>query len=97
MTFKICPECGCDTYKALDYDKILRENASLCKRLTEQAALFGVKKAEAWLRQIKLEDSMKGLQRKVKKQSEALNRLEKKLIELGRKPYQEESDSGISH
>lgn len=87
--FKICPECGCDTYKALDYDKLQRENASMVKRLTEQAALFGVKKAEAWLRQIRLEDSMKYLQRKTKKQAEVITRLEEKIKRLGRQPYKE--------
>lgn len=87
--FKICSECGCDTYKAMDYDKLQRENASISKRLTEQAALFGVKKAEAWLRQIKLEDAMKYLQRKTKRQSEAITKLEDKLKKFGQQPYKE--------
>ena len=88
--FKICSECGCDTYKAMDYDKLLRENASISKRLTEQAAVFGVQKAEAWLRQIKLEDNMKYLQRKTKKQAVVITTLENKLKRLKQQPYKEE-------
>lgn len=90
--FKICFECGCDTYKAMDYDKLQRENASISKRLTEQAAIFGVKKAEAWLRQIKLEDAMKYLQRKTKKQAEVITTLENKLKRLKQQPYEKDRE-----
>jgi len=96
--FKICSECGCDTYKAMDYDKLQRENTSIRKRLTEQAALFAVKKAESWLRELKLEDSMKYLQRKTKKQSEVITRLEDKLKKFKQQPYEKDGgpDGSIS-
>lgn len=86
----ICPECGADGFKTHDYDRLQRENTSLSRRHTEQAALFGVKKAEAWLREIRLEDSMKYLQRKTKKQAEVIKRLEDRLKRLGQQPYKEE-------
>lgn len=92
MKIEICPECGADWFKTHDYDRLQRENTSLSRQHTTQAALFGVKKAEAWLREIRLEDAMKYLQRKTKKQAEVIKRLENKLKRLGQQPYKEEEE-----
>lgn len=85
-----CPECGADPFKQYDYDKITKEINALSSRYKMLSANFGQARAEWEIKEIKLEESMKWLQRKVKKQAQAIQRLEAKLRRHGERPYVEE-------
>lgn len=86
----ICKECGADSFKTIDYDKVTREFNEVSDRFKWVMAHHGLKNAEWDLERIKLTDSMKWMQRKVKKQAQAISRLEEKLKKFGQKPYEEE-------
>lgn len=83
-----CPECGSDTWKAQDYDKLYKENWEIADRLKKMAAQHGLLSAQWELQKIRLEAGMKSLQQKCNRQRAALNRLENKLISLNKKPYE---------
>lgn len=87
---KLCPDCGSDPFKQYDYDKMVKENGRLVRRLSEQAALHGVEKAQAWLGSVRHEEETKYLQSKVRKQAAMLKKLEDKIKKLGERPYAEE-------
>lgn len=82
-----CPECGSDIFKATDYDKLLSENLEIGSRFKRLNADHALEKAQWWLSQIKLEESMKYMQQKTKKQTAALRKLEERIRVLGRRPY----------
>lgn len=86
-----CPECGSDPYKTQDYDKIVREMNSLSSRYKMMSASHGQDRASWEIKALKLEEGMTWLQRKVKKQAQALARLEAKLRRHGEQPYAEDS------
>lgn len=85
-----CPECGADSYKIVDYDKITKEITALSSRYKMLSANFGKARAEWEINEIRLEESMKWLQRKAKKQALAIQKLEAKLKRHGEQPYVEE-------
>lgn len=85
----ICPECGGDPFKTKDYDKVQRESAAIQSRFKMEMALHGTKEASWEIERIKSAESMKYLQRKVKKQAQTLQRLEEKLKRLSQQPYAE--------
>lgn len=86
----ICKECGSDPFKSLDYDKVLSENSVLRSWVKREFANHAVEKAEWAFEKLGAEDSTKWLQRKVKKQSKIIARLEEKLKKLNTQPYAEE-------
>lgn len=86
---KVCPDCGSDPFKQYDYDKMMKENGRLIRRIREQAAEHGVEKAQAWLTAVRHEEETKYLQSKVRKQSVMLKKLEDKIKKLGERPYEE--------
>ena len=87
MKVFICPECGSDPFKTIDYDKVVRERRELQMRFKRTMAQHGTERAEWVIREIDYEESMKYLQRKVLKQTNALRKLEEKLKKLGEQPY----------
>lgn len=95
MKVFICPECGADPYKTVDYDKMTRDIQQISDRFKRVMASHGLQQAEWVLREIDLVESTKYLQRKVKKQSEAIRRLEEKIRRLGVQPYKEDSSETI--
>lgn len=84
-----CPECGCDPFLAKDYPKIQKEQEMLENQYRSVRAYHGKAQAEWDIKEIKLTEGMKYLQRKVKKQAEAIRRLEDKLKKLKQQPYKE--------
>lgn len=88
-----CPECGADPFKTVDYDRIVKEQQELENRFKKVLAHHGLRDAEWTIERIKLEESMRYLQRKTKKQAATLSRLEEKLRGLGKRPYEEEKRS----
>lgn len=88
-----CPECGADPFKTIDYDKITKEISALSSRYKMLSANFGKARAEWEINEIRLEESMKWLQRKAKKQAQAIQRMETKLKRHGERPYAEEGFS----
>lgn len=93
---RTCPECGSDTIWAREFDRIQDEKSTLYDRFKKVMAQHGVDRAQWELEKVHHEVKTRWLQQKVDSQRKALNRLENKLIELGRKPYQEESEVGLS-
>jgi hypothetical protein len=89
----ICPECGTDPFKGKDYDKVTQEKLEIASRFRKASAQFGIQRAEWEMREIELIESRKWLQRKIKKQAEAITKLEAKLKGFGQQPYQEQLDS----
>lgn len=87
---RICPECGSDIFKALDYDKVVSERSEVYDRFKRIFAQHAMEKAQWEIDKIRLEDSTKSLQRKVNAQRKALNRLENKILKLGKQPYASE-------
>lgn len=85
----ICPECGVDTFKVVDYDKKVREERELRDRFKRALADHGKARAEWIIREIELDEGTRYLQRKVLKQAKALHRLEEKLKARGQQPYKE--------
>lgn len=90
---RICPECGSDSFKTWDYDKITKEQEELQKRFTRVMAYHGEDTAKWHIKEIEQEQSMKWLQRKVKKQAETIRKLEEKLRRQGEQPYRENDES----
>lgn len=86
----ICPECGADPFKTVDYDKIVKENKEISDRFKRVMAQHGMERAEWTLQEIRLTKSMAYMQRKVLKQANALRKLEEKLKRQGRQPYKVE-------
>lgn len=91
----ICPECGADPFKTADHDKMMRDITQIKDRYKRTMAAHGLEQAEWILREIDLVESSKYLQRKVKKQSEAIRRLEEKIKRLGVQPYKEDPPETI--
>lgn len=89
---EICPECGADPFKTYDYDKIVKEMEELSSRYKKAHASWAGMSAEWEIKNLKLEEGMKWLQRKVKKQAQAIQKLENKLKRHGERPYKEELD-----
>lgn len=87
-----CPDCGADPFKTADYDKITKEISELSSRYKMLSANFGKARAEWEIKEIRLEESMKWLQRKAKKQAQAIQKLEAKLRRHGERPYVEEPE-----
>ena len=87
-----CPECGSDPFKTQDYDKITKEMEELSYRYKRARASWSELSAKDEITIIKLEEGMRWLQRKVKKQAQAITRLENKLKKNGHRPYEEEED-----
>lgn len=90
---ELCSECGADSFKTLDYDKKVSEELELRNRFKKALAQHGLARAEWTIREIELVEGTKYLQRKTRKQSEAINRLEEKLRKLGSQPYKEDRSS----
>lgn len=84
-----CPECGVDDYTVKYADKTLSELVEVSSRFKTIRANHALASAEWELEKISLQESMKYLQRKVKKQAEAISRLEEKIHRLGHQPYKE--------
>jgi len=82
-----CEECGTNAYKVHYYDKVLNERLEIGIRFRRMAAEHAQEKAAWELDRISITESMKWLQRKVKTQAKAINRLEAKLRALKQKPY----------
>lgn len=87
-----CPECGADPFKTLDYDKKSSEMVEIGYRFKQMRASHGMQRAEWELREISLEQSMKWLQQKTRKQAAAIKRLEDKLKKLGQQPYKKDEE-----
>lgn len=85
---KICSNCGSDPFKTYDYDKITREMTELSSRFKKARASWAGLSAEDEIKIIKLEEGMKWLQRKVKKQAQAITKLEEKLRNYRQQPYE---------
>ena len=87
---RVCPECGSDTFKAQDYDKAVSERYEVYDRFKRRFAQHAMEQAQWEIDKIRLEDATKSLQRKVNAQRKALNRLENKMLKLGKQPYKED-------
>lgn len=83
----VCPECGSDPFKTQDYDKITKEIAEISSRYKRAHASWAGVSAEWEIKNLRLEEGMKWLQRKVKKQAQAIQKLEDKLKRHGERPY----------
>lgn len=86
---KNCKECGCDKFRCTDYDKVTKTLSEVGWRFKRIHADHALEKAEWQLREIQLEESMKYMQQKTKKQTAALRKLEQRILKLGRRPYEE--------
>lgn len=84
-----CPECGSDPFKSKDYDYVTRRHNELVTRFKRIMAEHGLDQAEWQIKEIKLEESMKYMQQKTKKQTVALRKLEQRVLKLGRQPYEQ--------
>lgn len=84
-----CPQCGADPFKTWDYDKITKEFKEVSERFKKVMAQHGLDRAEWILKELKLEESMKYMQQKTKKQTTALRKLEQRVLRLGRQPYEQ--------
>ncbi len=87
---KVCENCGADPFKVWDYDHLVKEKLEISDRFKKASAQHGLSRAEWTLKEIELTEAMKFLQRKTKKQAEALQKLEEKLIKLKQLPYKVE-------
>jgi hypothetical protein len=90
-----CSACGCDRFRCTDYDKVTKTLSEVGLRFKWLHADHGREKAEWELNKIRLEESMKWLQQKTKKQAQAITRLEAKLKKLGEQPYKEEGVAAL--
>lgn len=88
MTQRDCPECGCDKFRCTDYEKVTKTLSEVGWRFKRLYADHALEKAEWELSKIRLEESMKYMQQKTKKQTAALRRLEERILKLGRRPYE---------
>lgn len=88
MNNKICPNCGSDPWKTQDYDKIVKEMEELSYRYKRARGSWAELSAKDEITILKLEESMRWLQRKVKKQAQSLGRLEEKLRSYKQQPYE---------
>lgn len=87
---KTCPECGTKGHEQWYYDKLVSEGierGQMIRRISAQAA---VDRANWDMDRLDLVEQMKWMQRKVKKQAQAITRLEEKLKKLKIQPYAEE-------
>lgn len=85
-----CPECGADPFKVYDYDKKSREHAEISRMYRENIAQCALVRAKYELKLLESRESMKDLQRKTRKQSQVINRMEAKIKSLGEQPYKNE-------
>lgn len=83
-----CPECGCDKFRCTDYDKVTSQLSEVGQRFKRLRADHALEKAQWELKEIRLEESMKYMQQKTKKQTSALRKLEERILKLGRRPYE---------
>lgn len=83
----ICPNCGVDRSKFQFLEESYHAHFSAVERFLKTEAAHAVKLAKTELEIINLKESMKYLQRKVRKQAVALKRLEEKLRARGEQPY----------
>ncbi len=87
-----CPECGVDPFFTQDYPKLTKEMDQLEYHYKRVRAYHGEASAKWDIEKIKLEEGMRWLQRKTKKQAQAIQRLEAKLKKLGEQPYRENDE-----
>lgn len=84
-----CPECGIDTYRAKEFDRLMSEKCELGSRFKQLRANHALEIARWEIRDIENTESMKWLQRKTRNQAAAIRKLEEKLKKLGKQPYEE--------
>lgn len=89
---RTCPECGSDTIWSREFSRVSAEKSSLYDSYKRALAQWGLDRAQWELDKINLTEGRKWLQRKVDVQRKQLNRLENKLIELGKQPYKVEDN-----
>lgn len=95
MTQRNCEMCNCDRFQCKDYPKLTVELASVCGRLKSTMAYHGKERAEWEIDKIHLEEGMKFLQRKTRKQAQAITKLENKLKNYGQQPYKDEGVAAL--
>lgn len=83
-----CPECGSDTYFAQNFGRMRDKAARLEDEIRRMAARHAVEKANWELKEIEREVGIRFIQGKAHRQLLALNQLEKRLRDLGHKPYE---------
>lgn len=88
----LCPECGISSWVVKDHDRIVQEKLEIGQRFKNLRATHGRDQAEWDLREISLTESMKYLQRKVRKQADVITKLENKLKKFKQRPYEREED-----
>lgn len=84
---RVCPECGSDTYFAQEFERMRDRCYRIKDEYERQAARFAVERAKWQLEQFENQEDRKGLQGKVHRQRQVINRLEKKLRKLGVAPH----------
>lgn len=87
---RICPECGSDTYFAQNWGRLSAKLTATEEQIRRMAAAHGVQAANWELEKINREQVNRWLQQKVDSQRKALNRLENKMLKLGKQPYKDE-------
>lgn len=90
--YKLCPECGSDPFKSQDWDKMHKEMEELVFRYKRARSSWAELSAADEIQILKLEEGMRWLQRKVKKQAQAIQKLENKLKQRGEQPYKENNE-----
>lgn len=83
-----CPECGGDLWKMRDHARVLRELHRYKAEAEKLAAENGILRSQARLREIEQKQAGSAHQQKIVRQSRAIKRLEEKLREAQKRPYE---------
>jgi hypothetical protein len=86
-----CPECGANPWQARDYENVVAANHRFQRSLEKSA----IEAAKQTVRIMELEEKEKLRQSKVNRQRLVIVRMEKRLRDLGKRPYGEDREPAL--